>query len=611
MLRLIGPNSLPSISRLRSLLGRSLTFKIMAGTSILVLPLSGAFWYRSLQSEKRNMTASAADFAASFAELARKSLRDQMLRNDRDGVQRTVVSITGSETLRSVRIYNRFGTIAFSSNPLDVGRSVAPREMQCLGCHDDPLRPHETLHAELRYTVSVGKDGRRILNYVEPIYNEHACSTDACHAHADGGSVLGILLAEFPLTRLDQRVERQVRDFSVFIGLYVFVLASVGYLILWRVVLRPVNAVATGVEKVAAGDLSQSVPVVSDDEIGRLAGNFNAMTMELAAARRRMERLRHELEERVAIKSADVRRTEGRLAEAERLAALGRLTAEIAHEIRNPLTALGGYGRRLLRAVSTDAEREYARIVVAEATRLESLLRDVLDYSSPPRYELVRQPLTDIVSESLAAFGERLAERGITLAADLRAEEPVFVDPGHVRRAIDNLVANAVDAMAGGGELRVETRLAAARCLSYVVLTVEDSGPGIPEAELARVYEPFWTTKRMGEGSGLGLPITRKILEAHGGFVQVANRPGGGLVASLWFPYQDDDALASPACWDVLHCGRAGRDAPEPCPAWPHFGRACWAVAGTLCDGVPVGTQASLVGDCRDCFFFRSRDGRR
>src|SRR5512133_2885690 len=121
MLRLAGPNTLVSLTRLRALLGRSLSFKIMAASVILVLPLSGAFWYRSLQSERRNMTANAADFAASFAELMKKSVREQMLRNDHDGVQRTVASITGTEALGGLRIYDRVGTIAYSSNPLELG----------------------------------------------------------------------------------------------------------------------------------------------------------------------------------------------------------------------------------------------------------------------------------------------------------------------------------------------------------------------------------------------------------------------------------------------------------------------------------------------------------
>jgi len=613
MLRLIGPHGWPSLMRLRVFFGRSLTVKIMVASAVMVLPMSGGFWYRSLLSEKRQLTANAVDFAGSYAELIRKSVHDAMLNNRREQVQRTISSVTGSETLRAVRVYDRHGVVAFSSNPTDIGRAVVRDEQPCVGCHDDPLRPHETLHETLRHTVFTDPDGHRVLSYVEPIYNRPECSTAACHAHGDGARVLGILLAEFPLTRLDHRVERQVRDFSLFVVWYLVALGTMGYLLLWRIVLRPVGALAAGVEMVAAGDLTRSVPVVSHDEIGRLAGNFNAMTMELGASRRRMELLTEGLERQVAAKTAEVRHAEGLLAQAERLAALGRLTAEIAHEIRNPLTALGGYARRLLRTVSSDREKEYARIVVAEATRLENLLKDVLDFSRPARYDLRRQSIVPILRDSLEAFGERCAERGVRIESELSAREAVYVDAGHMRRAVDNLIANAIDAMPSGGTLRVSTRLAAARCLSFVTVTVEDTGPGILEVNLGRLFEPFWTTKTMGGGTGLGLPITRKIVEAHGGFITVVNRPGGGLAAALWFPYQDDEALTRAPCWEAMRCNRAGDNAPDPCPVWPNFGQACWAVAGTLCEGTPHGTQACNLGDCADCGFFRERvvsDGR-
>jgi two-component system NtrC family sensor kinase len=609
---ILDPAKTPSLLRLRALPGRSLTVKLLIASAVLVLPLSGGFWYRALLSEKRYLTASAADLAGSFAELVRRSVHDGMMRNDRANVQRTVASIGGSTSLRSVQIYDRLGTVVYSSLPGDVGRAVVPEQQPCLGCHGDALRPRATLHESRRYTIVTSADGNRVLSYVEPIYNEPVCATALCHAHADGARVLGILIADFPLTRIDRRVERQVREFSVFVMLYIVALGTIGSLMLWRIVLRPINAVASGVEKVAGGDLAQSVPVISGDEIGRLAANFNAMTMELASSRRRMERLTEGLERQVEAKTLEVRRTAGLLAESEKLAALGRLTAEIAHEIRNPLTALGGYGRRLLRTVSTDAEREYARIVVDEASRLEALLKDILDFSRQARYQLHRQPLGPIVSVSLLAFGERCAENGVRVETDLGVELEVLVDPGHVRRAIDNLVSNAIDAMPSGGTLRVSTGAGVARCLRYATIVVEDSGTGIPPGDLARLFEPFWTTKRTGEGTGLGLPITRKIIEAHGGFIRMANRPEGGLSASLWFPFQDEETLKRPACWEAVHCGRAGDDVPDPCPAWPHFGRACWAVAGTQCEGRVRGTQAAILGDCCDCGFFREmapRDG--
>ena len=608
MARRVDPGSSSLLGRLRPALGRSLWFKVTLAATLLVLPLSGAYWYRSLKSERRLLAANAADFAGTFADLVRKSVREDMLRNDRDGVQRTVSSVAGSESLQAVRIYDRLGKVAYSSHPLEIGRRAGPHEEPCVGCHEDPQRPRDTLRSERRAAVYTGEDGRRVLTHIEPIYNEHACSTDACHAHADAAKVLGVLFAEFPLARLDRQVERQVRDFSVFVILYLAALATAGYLLLWRLVLRPVKAVSAGVERVAAGDLAQTVPVVSSDEIGRLAANFNAMTMELAASRRRMERLTHGLEEQLGAKAAEVRRTEGRLAEAERLAALGRLTAEIAHEIRNPLTALGGYGRRLLRTVSQEGERECARIVVEETARLERLLKDVLDFSRPARYELAPHRLEGIVGDSLAAFGERCRERGIAVESQLEAGVPVRIDPAQLRRAVDNLVANAIDAMPGGGTLRVGTRLGAARCLGFVVLQVEDTGPGIPEADLSRIYEPFWTTKKTGEGTGLGLSITRKIVENHGGFIDVDNRPGGGLSASLWLP-QADVSAEGRACWEAVRCGRDGADSPEPCPAWPHFGHSCWAVAGTFGEGPPRCTMAARLRDCRECPFFRERVG--
>jgi len=607
MFRFIGSYGQSLLIRLGVFIGRSLTIKILLAFAVVMLPLSGGFWYRSLLSEKRQLTASAVEFAGAFTELIRKSVRDDMLNNRRDHVQAAISSITGAKSLRTVRIYDRRGVVAFSSIPADIGRAVARDEQPCLGCHDDPLRPHETLREAQRHTIFTSPDGHRVLSYVEPIYNEPACAAAACHAHGDGVRVLGILLAEFPFTRLDHRMERQVRNFSIYAALYLIALGAMGYLALWRIVLRPVGALTAGVKLVAAGDLTRRVPVVAHDEIGCLAGNFNAMTMELAASRRRMERLTDGLERQVAAKTAEVRRTEGRLAEAERLAALGRLTAEIAHEIRNPLTSLGGYARRLLRTVTSDKEKEYARIVVAETTRLENLLKDVLDFSRPVRYDLRRQSLVPILRESLAAFGDRCIEREIRVEVVLAAAEAVFADADHVRRGVDNLMANAIDAMPSGGTLRVSTRLAAARCLSFVAVSIEDTGPGILEVDLSRLYEPFWTTKKMGEGTGLGLPITRKIVEAHGGFITVENRPGGGLIATLWFPYQDDEALSRTPCWEAMGCDRAGEDALDPCPAWPHFGRACWAVSGTLRGGAPAGTRACNLGDCADCGFFRER----
>ena len=159
-------------------------------------------------------------------------------------------------------------------------------------------------------------------------------------------------------------------------------------------------------------------------KIGRLAGNFNAMTMELAASRRRMERLTEGLERQVAAKTAEVRRTEGRLAQAEE--ARRARSSDRGDSARDPQSPDRSRWLRAAPAATPsppDTEKDYARIVVAEATRLENLLKDVLDFSRPARFELRRQSLVPIVRESLAAFGERCAEHKITVEAALAAGE--------------------------------------------------------------------------------------------------------------------------------------------------------------------------------------------
>ncbi len=516
---------------------RSLTIKVTAATGVMVLVLSGVFWYRSIQAERRHLFQATVEYARSLSDLVRKTLRDGMVRNDREHIQAIVSSIARSESLESVRIFDRRGRVVYSSVPGEVGSPAAGGRGRCVFCHRDLDRPLETLTVDEPYVVRRGADGRQMMSFADLVRNEPACVAASCHG--EGARVLGVLLSELPLSGHEARLETQLRAYSTYTLIYVLGLALVGALILWQLVLRPVRAVSAGMERVAGGDLDQPVPVLSEDEIGRLAGSFNGMVAELSAARARVEGWTQSLEEEVARKTEEVRRSEALLAENERLAALGRLTAEIAHEIRNPLTALGGYGRRLQLSVTSARDREYARIVVDEAARLENLLRDLLDYSRPARLERRPAALAALVGDALDSHGVRCAERGIVVTTDFAEPAQVSIDVGRARRAVDNLISNAVDAMPRGGTLAVSTRLEERGGRRWAVVEVLDTGPGISPEELPRIFEPYWTTKRLGRGTGLGLPITRTILEAHGGEVRVENRERGGVRAQLRFPADD------------------------------------------------------------------------
>jgi signal transduction histidine kinase len=390
-----------------------------------------------------------------------------------------------------------------------------------------------------------------------------------------------------------------------FTGISAFIL----YLVLRRFVLNPVSALSGAMKKAADGDLSNRVSVTSQDEMGLLAGTYNTMAEELKVAREKMTLWTQSLEEEVAKKTYELRKSQDKLIQAEKLASLGRLTADVAHEIRNPLSAVGGFARRLHKIVTGDKEKEYASVVVSEVNRLERILRDILTFSRDARLHLEPQTIADVVHSAMHLYKNLCEDQSVhavvTLPEDL---PPVLIDKDQVVQALSNLVTNALEAMpyGGGGTLTVTAEMEEVYDVTFVVVRVADSGQGIREDHLPLIFEPFFSTKDIGRGSGtgLGLSITRKIMEEHGGFIRAESEPGKGSTFSLYFPYQAEDQAARTPCWEFMKCGR-DRDASTKCPANPHFGRICWVVAGTFCEGKVQGTFAQKCEDCRKCEFYQ------
>jgi len=278
---------------------------------------------------------------------------------------------------------------------------------------------------------------------------------------------------------------------------------------------RPVEKLAHAAEKVAAGDLSQELPVTGKDEVGRLTRSFNEMIVKL--------RQNRELEEKVR--------------ESQYLTQLGRLSSGVAHEIRNPLNfiALAVDHLDALSAGKTpEAEREKAQVVVRvkeEIQRLNELVTNFITYGRPPAPERAAVQLPEIVDSVLRMAENRMRTQGIRCKREYREGPPIPVDPDMIRRAVVNLVGNAIDAMPKGGDLCVS---AGPRKEGGYSLTVEDTGSGIAEENLDKIFEPYFTTKP--SGLGLGLILTRKIVEAHGGEIVVDSQPGKGTRIHVLLP---------------------------------------------------------------------------
>ncbi|MEO5361540.1 MAG: ATP-binding protein [Nitrospirota bacterium] len=232
-------------------------------------------------------------------------------------------------------------------------------------------------------------------------------------------------------------------------------------------------------------------------------------------------------------------RLQEQLTQSEKLSALGRLSASVAHEIRNPLAALGGFARRLFKRITDNTkEKEYAEIICAESTRLENILRDILSYSKGATLNLTTHDLNDVVRDSLLNYDEICRNKSIELQSHLPAIEPIPIDKGKVRQVIDNLISNAIDSMEYTGVINITTGVSAKDDKQYAFIQVADSGSGIPPDKLKMIFEPFFSTKEMGRGTGLGLSISRKIIEEHGGNITAKSNVGEGSVFSVFLPYR-------------------------------------------------------------------------
>jgi len=335
-----------------------------------------------------------------------------------------------------------------------------------------------------------------------------------------------------------------------------------------------------------------------------LAVPLGMLSQKLKSDKDRIQRLNEDLEKNLE----ELREIQVKLIQTEKLSALGRLTADVAHEIRNPLTSIGGFARRLnKKLLQGSREREYSDIVVAEVDRLERILRDVLSFSKETKYNLEYQGINAPIREAIHALSGILEEQSIVLEERLDMSLPeILIDKDQVRQAVNNLISNAIDVMHKGGKLTVITCLEELNDVNYIIVEVSDTVPGLPAEALNLMFDPFYTTKEIGAGTGLGLSICKKIIDEHNGLIFADSDLGQGTSVKMYFPYQSGENGMKIKCWEFNKCGveKAEGAAQMICPAYPNYGRICWAIAGTFCGKKVNGAIAQKLGNCKKCEFY-------
>lgn len=328
-----------------------------------------------------------------------------------------------------------------------------------------------------------------------------------------------------------------------------------------RLVLDPVRRTLQTADRIRSGDLAARVPVLRDDELGRLATRFNDMADALIADQA-------ELEARVEERTARLRSLQDELIQAAKLSALARVVAGVSHEMNNPLTAILGHAeltRKALQKAGGGREareaREAQEVIVEQVGRCRRIVEDLSQFAHPqrPRFEPVR--INDAVENVIAIREQELLAQEVRVERAYDPCDPVVAaDPFKLEQVVLQLVRNAQDSVLEAGRcgtIRVRTTAGAGR----VELRVEDDGTGIQQPD--RVFEPFYTTKEVGRGTGLGLAVCYGIADEHGGEIRAENLARGARV-SLSLPL--DGAEGEPRGEDDSRTatGSTGRGRPEP-----------------------------------------------
>ncbi|MFZ5998779.1 MAG: c-type heme family protein [Nitrospirota bacterium] len=382
--------------------------------------------------------------------------------------------------------------------------------------------------------VTAGK--QQSIIYVIPIVADRSCL--ACHGekaaalkaivdrYGDSGSfgwkentVVGVESVSIPLTVAFAHIRQTAIDTFVFgtstLGILFFALTGIFKFL----VTAPLNNLSRFFRSIAKGEepLGKKMPIDRHDEIGDLTESFNILAKHLLDAQERLKRT-------TAI--------EKQIMETEKLAALGQLSAGVAHEINNPLGGIRLCFNNLLNTeMSEEARRQHVDTITKGFDRIQNIVKQLLSFSKNTPLSIAPSSINTIIENVLSLTEYVIAKKGIRLVKGLSEIPDLMVDANKLEQVFLNLIINAVQAMESGGTLTIRSWSRETTC----TVSVSDTGKGIPRDIISKIYDPFFTTKEVGEGTGLGLTVSKAIIEQHKGSITVETS-GEGTTFTVTLP---------------------------------------------------------------------------
>ncbi len=531
---------------------RTLSTRIAVPAGFFALISMGLLSAMLIRSQREQVFAEVVRGSESISEAIGLSIDREMLLNHREGVAQMLQAVGSRDGIEGIRLFDKEGRIAYSSDTAEVGQMVDTAAQPCVSCHSAG-NPRRVLPAQGHLPPRAFTDpaGERILSTIHVIRNQPGCQGSHCHVSPSAQSVLGVLDVSMSLEPAEARLAASTRGALLFSGLAVVLITAALFLIIWRSVRGPIDRMVKATRRVAEGDPTLKVPRGAAREIGILAGAFNEAVESLNSSNRHLEEWVGTLEQRVAEKASELREAQFQVVRAEKLSSVGLVAAGIAHELNSPLMAILTYSHLVQRAVPPDSQaHEDLRMIEQQANRSAAIIRQLLDYSRKQEEAPVTEPcgVAQIIEGAEDLLKVEIQNADVHVEISIPDDLPeIEAQPGQLMQVFVNLMMNAIQAMPDGGDLGIEAdtvpRSAYANANlpphvgnELVRVVFRDTGIGIAPEDLSKVFDPFFTTKPVGQGSGLGLSVSQGMIRGYRGAILVESDGKTGTVFTVLLP---------------------------------------------------------------------------
>jgi len=484
-----------------------------------------AWNYRQLA----NWGSSIADNLSADSELA-------VLASDRNELNKLARNVLRDEDVVYCRIEDSRGKILAEDGSLPVGDVANNRPVD-----SSSFAAMNNSGGDNYYLFKTPVITRKIVTGHEDL----AFSAEADEASTDPETeeVIGEVYLGISTDRLIREIG-ETRKLIFLFTLIIILLGVTATTILTRYFTRPIFTLLDVTRKVARGDFSGEITVTSSDEIGTLTRSFNSMIGSLKKYRDRVEEYSQTLEDKVKLQTTDLRRSlkelrssQESLIRSEKFAAVGELLTGITHEINNKLAPILGYAELLQLHAMEEESKDMLKVIEKSALSAKSIIDSLLTFARPKKLKKNYQDINQLLKQTIDLLSYKLNASGVKLIIDLDPDLPcTMADGNQISQVFLNIINNAQQAMEESSWK--ELRIISWREGENEIFKFTDTGPGVTDEVRKRIFDPFFSTKRPGKGSGLGMSVSYQIINNHGGEIRVENKEDWGASFTIRLPIE-------------------------------------------------------------------------